>query len=130
MTRGRRVCRESSSFLTIPEEPYFLMHSDAGIAAPPFNVHRNKLGFDSFSRLHEEKRAQPWIRRRLPRLSAAAAAADAAAAAAAAESSSSLPPDSDSPHNSTLNAADLARRRALATFVLGVHPPPLRSGGC
>ncbi|KAL8453498.1 hypothetical protein Emag_001871 [Eimeria magna] len=90
-------------------EPVFRLHAEAGIAAAPYSQQRSTLELDSFVQLHAEKRSDIWSSRR--RVRRPPQASEAAAPAA-------------HDHETTRGGlTDYAKRRALATYVLGVEPP-------
>ncbi|KAL8269590.1 hypothetical protein Esti_006469 [Eimeria stiedai] len=90
-------------------EPVVRLHSEMGIAAVPYSPRRSTLELDSFVHLHAEKRSDPWSSRR--KLRSPSRASEAAAPAAQ---------DHESKRE---GLTDYAKRRALATYVLGVEPP-------
>lgn len=91
------------------------MHAQAGIPAVPYSQRRTSLEFDSFLRLYAEKRTEPWARRRKIRRPPTDTEAEGA---------SSLP----SEHGTQGFFFEQFKSRALATYVLGIEPPPPRVG--
>ncbi|XP_026191503.1 uncharacterized protein LOC34623766 [Cyclospora cayetanensis] len=102
-----------------PLEPFFRMHTQAGIPAAPYSQQRNRLGFDSFLRLHTEHRVDPWARKRAIRRPLKDTEAGGAC---------SLSQEQQEARNSYFftESTGKAKSKVLASFVLGVEPPPQR----
>ncbi|KAL8426601.1 hypothetical protein Efla_005178 [Eimeria flavescens] len=113
------------SFAFSSLEPVFRMHAEAGLPAAPYSEGRSRLELDSFVRLYSEKRSLPWSRSLAKRGGASQASRSQPETEEAAEEEEGAPSPSPPVQHAgpPIRSTEDAKRRALASYVLGVEPP-------